>query len=294
MKVYSFLVLFLLQDIRNVESFVFSNAAIKHSLRADGKTILYGAFNRGNKQADLAKKMALAKQKKMQDSTVNTEEKSSEDIKEQNDRKRFEDLLNSEAATTAGLGGSYLTSSQEEEEITASLNRVERMYEGDPAPDTPFEDLVNVKNDLAIGKRGTDRLLPWLKRSDLKDFIICISDPREKSAELRKLMKTLPASLNSATPGSNVGKKYGEKLIFINADSSPENSRFLKKNEISDVQVYSDEKREWMRAYTALGDKRWSVCMFILAGGKVQKMIRELDPDLADKAVINAIKSYKQ
>ena len=102
-------------------------------------TILYGAFNKRNKQGDLMKKMQEAKrQREMQEgydveeegstrSTTKTSskirQKSDEEMKRENDMKRFEQLLNSESATinydVDGKSGNYLTKKQEEEEIDA-------------------------------------------------------------------------------------------------------------------------------------------------------------------------------
>ena len=95
-------------------------------------SLFMGAFNKRNKQADLQKKMALAKKQKQEkesggSSRENIDEKSNlkltaAEIKEINDRKRFEDLLNSESATHMSElgGGTYLTTQQEEEEIDAA------------------------------------------------------------------------------------------------------------------------------------------------------------------------------
>ncbi len=39
--------------------------------------------------------------------------------------------------------------------------------------------------------------------------------------------------------------------------------------------------------------KRWSINVFVLADGKVQKLVRELDPYFAEDVVVNAIKSLE-
>lgn len=105
------------------------------SSTSSNTALFMGAFNKRNKQADLQKKMALAKQQKQSqnqdkeggdtsDSSASAADSklSADEIKERNDRKRFEELLNSESATHMSElgGGSYLTSQQEEEEIDAS------------------------------------------------------------------------------------------------------------------------------------------------------------------------------
>lgn len=48
---------------------------------------------------------------------------------------------------------------------------------------------------------------------------------------------------------------------------------------------------EWMRAYTALGQKRFSMCMFILADERIQKLARDVDGVLANRVIQNAVKS---
>lgn len=83
-----------------------------------------------NKQADLKRKLELAKkQKKGTDNDDDEEEDESstkalsdEEIKERNDRKRFEQLLKQEGGKvlSAYTSDSYLNTNQEEEEITAA------------------------------------------------------------------------------------------------------------------------------------------------------------------------------
>lgn len=114
--------------------------------------------------------------------------------------------------------------------------------------------------------------------------MIVLTDPREKSSELRTTLKNMARSL----PADIVSR-----LIVINADSPGENRRFLKKNDIENLTLYCDEKREWMREYTVLGEKRWSMCMMILADGRVQKLVRELDVELANRVVKSAAKNLE-
>lgn len=162
---------------------------------------------------------------------------------------------------------------------------IERLFEGDPAPTEPFEELVSIKSENAISKKGASRLIPWLKSSNSNDYLVIISDPRMKSPEIRQTAKNLQ---------SRLPPEIQKRLIYINADTPAENRRWLKKSELSDsINVYSDEKMDWMRAYTALGDKRWSMTMFIIAEERVQKIARELDGDAAAMVVQNAVKSLQ-
>lgn len=163
---------------------------------------------------------------------------------------------------------------------------VDRIFEGDPAKEDPFHDLVMIANENALGENGAKRLLPWLNKNSAKqtNFLVIISDPRPKSTELRTAMKSmekLPSNILSQT-------------IVINADTPAENRRFLKKQGLSSINIYCDEKREWMREYTALGAKRWAMCMFIVAEGRVQRIVREMDVDTVGSVIQNAVKSLKK
>lgn len=265
---------------------------------SDSSTRLCGAFDKRNKQMDLAKKMAEAKRQKEAkekglDTTALVDDKkggnarlSDEEMKVLNDRKRFEELLNSEAATVNySIGnGNYKTSSQEEEEINAFHRGVDRIMEGDPAKEGPFYDIVNIHTGNALGKDGASRMLPWLNTNQ-KDYLVIITDPREKSTDLRSTVKGISASL----PPDELSK-----LIVINADTPSENKRYLKKNDISNVNVYCDEKREWMREYTVLGENRWSMSVLILADKRVERLVRDVDLELAIPTIQNAIQSLKR
>lgn len=84
-----------------------------------------------NKQAELQRKMMLAKQQRANEDDAESSSKAGEDkrrmtdqeLKEMNDRKRFEELLNSQSAsigaTDAKSSENYLSEEQEEENIDA-------------------------------------------------------------------------------------------------------------------------------------------------------------------------------
>jgi hypothetical protein len=192
-----------------------------------------------NKQADLLKKMELARQQKEGDSATATtaaaaadhdapkslSSLSNADIKKQNDQKRFEQLLREESSNvlSAYSKDGYLNKEQEEEEITAARAGIERLFEGDPAPVQPFEELVSIKSENAIGKGGASRLVPWLRKNEARrgEYLIVLTDPRMKSPELRETVKNASANLPD-----NIKKR----LIVINADSPAENRRYVVKN----------------------------------------------------------------
>ena len=165
----------------------------------------------------------------------------------------------------------------------------DRIFEGDPAPVECFEELVSVKSGNAIGVLGKERLLPWLRKNAerQKDYLVVLTDPRRKSLELQQTIKNIQAE---------VPVDIRNRMIVVNADSPNENRRWLKKNGLLDgkVDLYSDEKMEWMRAYSALGEKRWSMTLFIIANERVQKLARDLDQYGATRSICNAVKSLKE
>ena len=160
------------------------------------------------------------------------------------------------------------------------------MFEGDPAPTAVFEELISIKSENAIGETGAKRLIPWL-RNNSNDYLVVITDPRVKSPEFRDTMKAVRSELP---------KDVSSKVIFINADTPAENRRFLKKNNLMDsgIKLFSDEKREWMQTYTALGENRWSMTMFILSEERIQKLVRELDSVDVASVVEKAINAMEK
>ena len=99
------------------------------------------------------------------------------------------------------------------------------------------------------------RLLPWegSKSVTSSDYLVVITDPRPKSVELRTAMKRLMGAMSA---------DQLKKCLVINTDTPAENRRFVKKNMGEDNQdslkIMCDENMEWMREYTALGEK---VCL---------------------------------
>jgi hypothetical protein len=162
---------------------------------------------------------------------------------------------------------------------TALEKGMDRLFEGDPAPTQPFEELVSIKSENALGDTEAKRLIPWMRNSNPSDYLIIVCDPRVQSPELRETAKSLSIGLP---------KNLLSKLIVINADSPAENRRWLKKDNLQSINVYSDEKREWMRSFTALGENRWSMSMFIVADERLQKVAREMEMISAIKAIQNA------
>jgi len=92
---------------------------------------------------------------------------------------------------------------------------INRIFEGDPAPLNPFENLVSIKTEKALGKAGALRVIPWLSKKQ-KDYLVVLTDPREKSTELRNVIKHLSGGLPS---------DILSRIIDVNADTPAENRR---------------------------------------------------------------------
>lgn len=279
--------------------------------------------NKFNKQKDLAEKMAEAKRqreqlvddddggggdgepvspatidageseskkKKKKEGEKEEEPLSSKEIKLRNDQRRFADMLENSLSGAGGGDlekGNYMTLQQEEESADAVYKGVVRLYEGDPAPTSPFIELLSIENGEPIGKGGMKRLVPWegSRSAGSDDYLVVVTDPRPKSAELRTAMKRLS--------GAMAGDAL-RKCVVINTDTPAENRRFVKKNlggEDSDLRIFCDENLEWMREYTALGEKRFSMTMFVLKKGRVEKIVREVEAEVLPMVVKNAIRS---
>ena len=248
-----------------------------------------------NKQAALREKLAKAREQNQKTDNSAVSKSPSEkrltdrEIKEINDRRRFEELLQKGAPVLSNYEqNGYLSKEQEEEEISAAQAGVDRIFEGDPAPTDCFEELVNIRTENAIGSAGKSRLVPWLAKKSQRhnDYVVVLCDPRGESIELRNavhsVLTELPADIKS-------------RLVVINGDSPAENRRWIKKTGLEGkIEVLSDEKQEWMRQYTALGQKRWSMTMFVLADARVQKLARELDTYSASQTIKNAVASMKE
>ncbi len=97
-----------------------------------------------------------------------------------------------------------------------------KIYEGDLASATAFENLVHWKTEKALGTLGTERILPWInpKSPDkAKDYVVIICDPRSNSAEFRQTVKTLEKCLS---------KDILDRLLVINADSPLDNRKCVR------------------------------------------------------------------
>jgi hypothetical protein len=265
-----------------------------------------------SKQADLLRKLQLAKQQKKPPAAAAGDEGttapkltdklavklSDQEIRKGNDRLRFAELLQQSTAKAVwndyASADGYQNHAQVEEEIKAQQQGADRLFEGDPAPVYCFADLVQPLTATTVGEAGHARLIPWLttRETAASDYLILLCDPRSASDDLRgatrQLWTELPAELRHS-------------LIVINADSPAENRRWFKQEGWSATGkdagapvVYADPGRTWMRTYTALGSTRWSMTLFVVAAGRVQKLVRDVDVYTVGQVVPKAVAAYKE
>jgi len=49
----------------------------------------------------------------------------------------------------------------------------------------------------------------------------------------------------------------------------------------------------WLRAYTALGEQRWTMTVYILAQGRIQKLVRNVDQYNVVRTVQEAVQAFQ-
>lgn len=119
-----------------------------------------------------------------------------------------------------------------------------------------------------------------------RDYLVILTDPRRQSPELRQTIQNVHAEIPA---------DICRRLIVVNADSPAENRRWLKKSGMDGkLELYSDEKMAFMRAFTALGEKRLSMSMFIISDQRVQKIARDIDQYGATRTIRNAVKAMTE
>jgi len=250
-------------------------------------TALYGkGGSSARKQAALRDMMAKAKalknppEKVAEGDDVGGEavvvgQMSDEEIRAANDRKRFDFLLDNEASIMYAESGNRELEERMAEELASSSfgkGAMDMLFAGDPAPVLCWHDLVQ-NNGLELGKSGAERILS-------RGVTMVLVDPRVKSSELRSVLRSLVPDIGSLG-----------QFAVVTPDSPSENRRAKKKGGFNDFEFLSDEKREWMRSYTALGTKRYELGFYILEGGKIKNVFRGLNVVTASASILDAIRS---
>jgi hypothetical protein len=240
-------ILFFFIVISIVDSFQARWPSFRRNHPKERRCEMAKGFNKAqNKQAELLKKMQLAKKYKQENPLLKAEE-SVEENNDQGDvdaktmdaeRQAFQRLLDS---TKGAIPTDTDTDSPFITQIKVGPKKVKKKKVS-PAPkekqvekDTKeemrvaqrihFESLIDIETSKELGSIGAAKLVPWVPPY-LNECLIVFADPRTNSADLRQTIKYLA----SACP--NIEDNDGEKnpseqkiidqVIFVTADSVPE------------------------------------------------------------------------
>ncbi|MGK3762005.1 MAG: hypothetical protein ACI8RD_014323, partial [Bacillariaceae sp.] len=225
--------------------------------------IYMGGFNKAkNKQAELAKKMALAKKQKEgsaanDDSldnegriqnTSNNENKNDDEDDMKRRREDFETLLR----TTRGAIPSYddysdsefiphiragskndipkkkkqktIEEKEKEKQKALLLAEEEMNNKKVEAQRIHFEELIDVSTSTALGVIGAAKLVPWVPPY-LKSCLIVFVDPRTNSNDLRRTIQYLSSisTISSSSSSSSSSPSDNDgDVVFVTADSVAE------------------------------------------------------------------------
>lgn len=312
-------------------SFVNHDRSCTASLRSPHCVVLPmgKGFNRAkNKQAELAKKMAIAKKKPEDDV----------DDKTQKDRELFEKLLTTTkgaiptemdtdsefiAPIKAGQGQKQKIKKPKPPNPAKELSSREKKEEEKVSQRQFFEALVDVETSHALGAIGAAQLVPWVPPY-LTDCLVVFADPRTNSGDLRRTLKYLASNLRDKPD------KVTQQVVFVTADSAQETRSYVSKKSLFDFQnvilctvvtltlflrapgnvcrwlqrskvstsirILSDPELKFMTAYDLSGnemDSRWSVSMLIFnTDGTRPDAVRNVDPSHATQLTLEAMKEY--
>ena len=283
-------------------------------------------FNKArNKQADLAKKMAIAKEQNMatdfnvpSTSTDNNKKKKEEDGDDSggDERKRREDFETLLRTTKGALPSKDVTEpayiapmqagsktkkivpkekppkkktleQQQQEEKEKLLKQKVFHIE---VQRLHFESLIDVETSAPLGVIGAAKLVPWVPPY-LKNCLIVFVDPRSNSNDLRRTIK-----YHSSSSSSDEGE-----VVFVTADSVGETRSWLKRNEIDletssstpKIRIFSDPGLSFMTSYDIIGDgidHRWSMTMLVFdTNGDILQLERDVDPSRCNELVASTI-----
>ena len=259
-------------------------------------------FNRAkNKQAELAKKLDIARKGKENGDQSAKQIESKDD--QSKDRELFEKLL----TTTKGA---IPTALDAESDAFAPIKvgqekkkkpkkpkpppqpRVEKEKQAEKIPQRSFfEDLVDVETAKPLGPIDAARLVPWVPPY-LTDCLVVFTDPRTNSGDLRQTLKYLTSTLEDQD-----NEKYNQQVAFVCAESVQEMKSWLQRSNVeSSLRIFSDPEMKFMTAYEVVGsdtDYRWSMSMLVFdTDGKKPKLFRDVDPSHASQMALKLMKEY--
>lgn len=260
-------------------------------------------FNRAkNKQAELAKKMELARKGKENGEEV----PKSEDVKDyqSKDRALFEQLL---TTTKGAIPTARDAESDAFSPIKVGYEKKKKVKKPKPPPQPKvekkaekvpqrsfFEDLIDIETGKTLGPIDAAKLVPWVPPY-LTDCLVIFTDPRTNSGDLRQTFKYMTSTLED----QDNNEKFNQQVIFVCAESVQEMKSWLRRSNIeSSLRIFSDPEMKFLSAYEVVGgddtDYRWSMSMLVFdTDGKKPKVIRDVDPSHASQMALKLMKEYE-
>eukprot|EP00567_Pseudictyota_dubia_P003479 CAMPEP_0197437250 /NCGR_PEP_ID=MMETSP1175-20131217/4517_1 /TAXON_ID=1003142 /ORGANISM="Triceratium dubium, Strain CCMP147" /LENGTH=323 /DNA_ID=CAMNT_0042966717 /DNA_START=33 /DNA_END=1004 /DNA_ORIENTATION=+ len=297
--------------IRVKQSYAFG-PTISMRPKKDGCLFMGKGFNSArNKQAELARKMGLAKKQRdpNDDDDPDAQGDGEESTQVKEDRAVFAELLaksepvvkkpafgtpkivsNKPSAASKGSKTKSKVKAADRKrrknasskgESEAEADRLP-LREGDIAERRDFELLVSLETGKQLGPIGAAQLVPWVPPY-LAEYLVVLVDPRRQSGDLRQSIQYLT---------SNLGPEVTDKVIVVSADPNDVTASWIKRSGIdTSIRMFSDEKLRWMQSYSAVvDDERWSMSIYLFCtSGVIRKLVRQVDPSKASQLVTDMV-----
>lgn len=204
------------------DSFVMPRRSHRRQTMGETHHYMGKGFNRAkNKQAELAKKMAISKNEQQQ------QQNTAFDVDA--DYKAFKKLL-------SNTKGAIPTEMDEDSAFIAPITagKIKQKAKKKPKPPEPskkkaqeketrvaqrihFESLIDVGTSNVLGAIGAAKLVPWVPPF-LTDCLIVFCDPRPSSGDLRQAFKYLTSNFQDDEDST----KATDQVVFISAESVEE------------------------------------------------------------------------
>lgn len=251
-------------------------------------------FNRAkNKQAELARKLEVARKGKENGTQKENQPNEKTDDGNGLDRELFEKLLTTTKGAVPGIGRERrkkdkkpkppLKTKVEKDEWNEKISQ--RSF---------FEDLIDLKTSQTLGPINAARLVPWVPPY-LKDCLVVFTDPRHNSGGLRQTLKYMKSELE----GRDSNEKYNQQVVFVCTDNVQEMKSWLRRSNIEPTfPIFSDPEMKFLSAYGLIGSKdiqyQWSMSMLVFdTDGKKPKIFRDIDPYHAPQMALNVMNEYE-
>ena len=263
-------------------------------------------FNRAkNKQADLAKKLEIARKGK-EDGTLNESNQNEKTVNDKTmDRELFEKLL---ANTKGAIPSAADTESDYFSPINVGRTKTRKVKKPKPPQPKPkaskekeseeisqrsfFEELIDVETSQRLGPINAAQLIPWVPPY-LKDCLVVFTDPRTSSGDLRQTFKYMSSALNDRDSND----KYNEQVMFVCTETVKEMKSWLRRSKIDrPLRVFSDPEMKFLSSYDLIGsdtDYRWSMSMLVFDTDGNLQVFRDVDPTHASQMALQHMDEYE-